>query len=111
MFRYSSELKATRNSVSPTCQVYLEEKISSFSKLVRINAWIQRFIANLKAKKSKNTQDLSKILSTKELKESELWLLARSQKHSFPDELQKFHSGDNLKSKYFSTSQFHTWIR
>ena len=42
--------------------------------------------------------NLSQALITKELEESELRLLARSQKRSFPDELQKFHSGDRLKA-------------
>ena len=92
------EFKVTCNTVSPDSQVFLEEKFSSFTKLIRINAWIHRFIANLKAKKLGKILNLSQTLSTKELEESELRLLARSQKRSFPDELQKFHSGDRLKA-------------
>ena len=92
------EFKVTCNTVSPDSQVFLEEKFSSFTKLIRINALIHHFIANLKAKKLGKILNLSQTLSTKELEESELQLLARSQKRSFPDELQKFHSGDHLKS-------------
>ncbi len=43
----STELKATCNVITPTTDL-LEERFSSFDKLVRVTAWIHRFIMNSK---------------------------------------------------------------
>ena len=45
------EVKAVCLSVNPASQLWLEDKYSSFSKLLKTTAWILRFKANLKARK------------------------------------------------------------
>ncbi len=91
----STELKATCNA--PTTDL-LEERFSSFDKLVHITAWIHCFIMNLKAKMFQRTLNLSKHLSNNEVNQSEFWLFTRSQKRSSPDELKCFDSGNHLKA-------------
>lgn len=57
------------------------EKISSYVKILRVVAWIHRFLFNLKTKLSKMKGDLT----VKELKNAELILLRLIQKESFSD--------------------------
>ena len=63
------ELKAICN-VASTSEI-LDERFSSYTNLIRINAWIQHFRANLAAKRLGKVLNLTKTLSTDELKRSE----------------------------------------
>ena len=90
------ELKAICN-VASTSEL-LEERYSSYTNLIRMNAWIQRFRANLASKRLGKVLNLIKTLSTDELKRSETCLLIHSQEQSFPEELRRFHTGNKLRS-------------
>ena len=70
----TSELKAVCHVAGPTSPDWIEDKYSSYTQLLRITAWIFRFIANLKAHKTKasmtHTQESHRLLTGEPLRPS-----------------------------------------
>lgn len=84
--------------VSTEFDSFLFDKLSSFSKLVRVIAWAWRFCQNCRFK-IKKEKCLRGSLSTRELRESEILLIKLSQQVSFPEEYRCLESGKQLKAK------------
>ena len=91
------EVKAVCLSVIPASQLWLEDKYSSFTKLLKTTAWILRFQANLKARECKQTLDLSSLLTASELKVTEAFLHSRAQCRCYSEELTRLSAGKTLK--------------
>ena len=79
-------------------QLWLEERYSLYKRLLRITAWIFRFRNNVKISKSKQTLTLSISLAVSEIEAAEIFLFARAQQRSFPEEMSRFMSGKILKT-------------
>ncbi len=86
------------NIVSYTSTKWIEEKFETYDKLLKVNAWILRFISNLKLKRANKNTQLSPTLSAMELLLSEQHLLARSQDRHFTEERQQLSRGKPLKN-------------
>ena len=86
-------------SVNPSSQTWLEDRNSSYLKLLKITAWIFRFISNIKASQNKLTLVLvlSPVLTVSELKTSKFFLHSQSQRRCFPEELNRLSSRKALK--------------
>lgn len=63
--------------------ISLDERYSSWRKLMRVTAWVRRYVHNLRPKLAKRCGDLS---ADEELDAEEYWVKA-SQKMDFPDEI------------------------
>ena len=92
-----SEIKAVCHSVHVN-EIWIEDKYSSYTHLVRITAWILRFSKNVRARKTGTSCLNSPSLTVIELKAAEIFLHLASQNRSFEDERQKLLSGVLLKS-------------
>ena len=97
-----SELKAVVCNVAiPTSPEWTEERYSSYTKLLNINAWILRFVGNLKLKLCNKPMKLSSSLSALEIRSSEFHLFSRSQDCHFMDE--HLHLSQSKLLKHSST--------
>ena len=85
-------------TVKPVVSEWIERRYSSYSKLLHVNAWILRFVSNLKRRHSNLTLNLSKSLSVTELKQSEQHLFSRSQDRYFWEGKQRLISGKQVHS-------------
>ena len=92
-----SEIKAVCHSVHVNV-IWIKDKYSSYTHLVRITAWILRFSNNVRARKTETSCLNSPSLTVVELKAAEIFLHLASQSRSFEDEHQKLLSGVPLKS-------------
>ena len=93
------EIKVTCLTAIPSPpQLWLEERYSLYKRLLRITAWIFRFRNNVKASRSKQTLTLSISLAVSEIQAAEIFLFARAQQRSFPEETSRLMSGKNLKT-------------
>ena len=63
------------------------KKYSSLTQLLRISAYVLRFIGNLKAKLSGNTNQVVQALSANEVKQAEWYWIKTVQGNSFEDEI------------------------
>lgn len=68
----------------------INEKYSSLTRLLRISAYVLRFIRNLKAELSDNTNPAIKELSATEIKQAEWYWIKTVQASSFKDEINFF---------------------
>ncbi len=93
------EVKAICLPVNIAPHMDLEERFSCFDKLVRVTAWMLRFIERTRKLQSSPSPNhcSNPFLTASEIKEAELLLISRSQRRSFPTELQRLQSGKTLK--------------
>ena len=81
------ELKTASLSVLPVPPVWIEDKYSSYYKLVHVTAWCQCYVSNLQASVRKHSLTLTLHLNTNEIEMSEHLLFRKAQSYSFPNEL------------------------
>ena len=92
------EVRAVCHAAMPSPpQLWLEERYSSYHKLLRVMAWCQRFIHNLKALKNNVKQFLTPCLTTTEVKTAEVFLFTMSQQRWFAEERTRMSAGKSLK--------------
>jgi len=90
------EMKLMGVNVIDECIAFVQiERFSSFQRLVRVTAYVLRFVKLLKRKTSVN----SKFLSIVEIEEAEQYLLKIAQEESFPEELRVLNEGKKLEKK------------
>jgi hypothetical protein len=81
------------------------QRYSSFNRLVRITAWIFRFIKNcrnsrnLMSPKKANQNKEPLLLEPEELMQAEVYWLKEEQRRNFPTEYQKLREGKTIPSK------------
>jgi hypothetical protein len=68
-------------------QLFNTEKFSKYIKILRITAWIQRFVSNIKAKTKTNSRK-SGDLTYHEIMTAELYWFQQTQLHNFEEEYQ-----------------------
>ena len=66
---------------------WIEGRFSNYNRLLRVNAWIHRFISNLKLKRLHKPINIHSRLSVSELNSSEAHLFSLAQNRHFHDEL------------------------
>ncbi len=81
-FRAQNVCTVTLNPVH-----WIEGKFSNYNRLLRVNAWIHRFISNLKLKRLHKPINIHSRLSVSELNSSEAHLFSLAQNRHFHDEL------------------------
>ncbi len=82
----TSELK-TVCTVTLNPVHWIEGRFSNYNRLLRVNAWIHRFISNLKLKRLHKSINMHSRLSVSELNSSEAHLFSLAQNRHFHDEL------------------------
>ncbi len=92
----TSELKVSVCAAAPISDEWIEKNFSSYFKLLRVNAWIHRFISNARTGKNKKPKNLSTSLSVS--KSSETHLFSLSQNRHFHNEICCLSQGHPLKS-------------
>ena len=86
------------NDVSPVPPEWIEERYGNYHKLVKVYAWILRFVSNLKMKLSQCPLTLAASLSPSELKLSEHHLFARAQDRHFREDRQRLSTGKLIRA-------------
>ncbi len=94
----TSKLKVNVCAAAPISDEWIEKNFSSYSKLLRVNAWIHPFISNARTGKNKKPKNLSTSLSVSEIKSSETHLFSLSQNCHFHKEICCLSQGHPLKS-------------
>ena len=96
------EVRAVYHAAMPSPpQLWLEERYSSYHKLLRVTAWCQRFIHNLRARKNNVKQLLTPCLSTTEVKTAEEFLFTMSQQRWFAEQRTRLSAGKSPKPSSF----------
>ena len=72
------------------------DRFSSYYRLKRVTAWVQRFVSNCRAKVNKQQIDSSLLLSTQELQRAEFYWLSIVQGQHFSKELDNLEHGHGL---------------
>ena len=72
------------------------DRFSTFTRLVRVTAWIMRFITNCRSRK-RNTQRDNNPLSIEELNNATCYWIKTVQNESWTSEIHAFKKGSNLK--------------
>ena len=85
-------------TVVPNSSKWIEDQFSSYDQLLRINAWIRRFIFNLKAKGLQKSLNLDASLSVVEIHSSETHVFSLAQNRHFNDEFSRLYHDKPLKS-------------
>ena len=100
------------NVVAAPPALWLEDRYSSYHKLIRVTAWIHRFFNYFKSKLHTHTttHNSNLHLSTKELDLAEVFLLKSSQQRAFYVEVQSFkhssHTELSRRSKLLPLNPF-----
>ena len=84
---------SSHNEVLPLIPV---DKYSNYSRLIRVTAWVRRFIHNCKAKMIKTHTMSSSYLSVRETQEAEFYWFSIVQKQSFISDIVNINSGRKL---------------
>ena len=85
--KQSTGMKAACMAVSIVPSVWLAARFSSYNKLVRVTAWVQRAAHNFFCRMKKQPLNLGLQLKVEDVEAAELFLMRRSQERSFPQEL------------------------
>ena len=86
------------NDVSPVPPEWIEERYGNYHNLVKVSAWILRFVSNLKMKLSQCPLTLAASLSPSELKLSEHHLFARAQDRHFREDRQRLSTSKLIRA-------------
>ena len=89
---YETSLLAEEESLGTYASPIDETLYSSFPKLLRITAWVLRFVHNARAKKNSR---ISGMLTSKEIQSSENYWLLQKQRQHFPQVLNALHNDLN----------------
>lgn len=89
-----SVLAIQQNRIQINETVFPVDKYSSLEKILRVTAWIYRFVYNLKNKNNKRSLSLTAM----ELRESENYWIKTTQKQYFHNEISALIEGKNLES-------------
>ena len=92
------ELKAVCNLSIPVPPTWIEGRFESYHKLVHVNAWCLRFIANLKLASKNQPICTNPYLTPSEVNQSEHFLFQRAQVQSFPLELSHLKADKPIKA-------------
>ncbi|XP_043235722.1 uncharacterized protein LOC122388596 [Amphibalanus amphitrite] len=76
---------AVRAPSGPSCRLLNPEDFSSWTRLLRVTAWVRRFVKVLRRETANRTQ-LDKELKPEEILEAEKFWVRQAQKDSFPEE-------------------------
>lgn len=81
-------------STTSTTELYICSKVSSYPKLIRITAYVLRFINGCRKKPNYN----SPWIGAREFKEANAFIIKHIQAHSFPEEIKRLKSGQPVKT-------------